>query len=253
VTSPNISVQLYTVRESAEQDLGATLQRLADIGFTQIEPFALRHFGAALHEALTASGLQAPTAHEGYIGQGEEQLDALFAQAAEYGISMVIDPFVDGSKWLTAEGVIDTAKQLNAAGAIAARHGVTVGYHNHAHEIASIIDGEPALELFARHLDEGVGLEIDSYWVAVGGTDPVALLRRLGDQVVAVHVKDGPGTAEPKDQVAVGSGSLPIAEIIAATPNALHVIELDDSAGDRFEAVEDSFAFLSALKVGNEA
>jgi sugar phosphate isomerase/epimerase len=253
VTSPNISVQLFTVRESAEQDLGATLQRLADIGFTRIEPFALRRFGEALNEALRGSGLQAPTVHEGYIGQDEEQLEALFARAAEYGIGRVIDPFVEPSQWQTAAGVVEIARQLNEASIIAARHNVTVGYHNHAHEIESIIDGETALELFARHLDEGVGLEIDTYWVAVGGADPVALLRRLGDQVVAVHVKDGPGTTDTKEQVAVGSGSMPIAEILAATPNALHVIELDDSARDRFEAVEDSFAFLSAIDTVNEA
>jgi hypothetical protein len=63
---------------------------------------------------------------------------------------------------------------------------------------------------------------------------------------VALHVKDGPGTPETKDQVAVGSGSLPIREIVEAAPDALRVIELDDSRGDRFQAVADSFAYLTA-------
>jgi len=63
---------------------------------------------------------------------------------------------------------------------------------------------------------------------------------------VALHIKDGPGTTETKDQVAVGQGSLPIEQIISAAPDALRVIELDDSRGDRFQAVADSFAFLTS-------
>lgn len=47
-----------------------------------------------------------------------------------------------------------------------------------------------------------------------------------------------------KDQVAVGIGTMPIADIINAAPTALRVIELDDSRGDRFEAVADSFTYL---------
>jgi len=81
--------------------------------------------------------------------------------------------------------------------------------------------------------------------VTVGGGDPVELLGKLGDRVVAIHVKDGPGTAETKDQVAVGSGSLPIADIVAAAPTALRVVELDDSRGDRLQAIADSYAFLT--------
>ena len=103
-----------------------------------------------------------------------------------------------------------------------------------------------ALEFFAGRLAPEVVLEVDTYWVAVGGADPVAYLPKLGDRVVALHIKDGPGTHDNKDQVAVGQGSLPIEQIIAAAPNALRVIELDDSRGDRFQAVADSFAFLTS-------
>ena len=88
-------------------------------------------------------------------------------------------------------------------------------------------------------------LEVDTYWVTVGGVDPVALLPRLGDRVVALHIKDGPGTTETKDQVAVGQGSLRSSNHRRGA-DALRVIELDDSRGDRFQAVADSFAFLTS-------
>lgn len=248
VAPPTLSIQLYTVREEAAENLNATLQRLADIGFTRVEPYAFSQF-PGLRGALQASGLAAPTAHQRFIGASDAELDALFAEASALGIGTVIDPKVDESKWADADGIRATAAALNAASKIAGKHGLVVGYHNHAHEIELREDGMTALEFLAANLDEEVVLEVDTYWVVVGGADPLAVLKNLGDRVVAVHIKDGPGTAETKDQVAVGQGSLPIADLIAATPNALHVVELDDSRGDRFQAVEDSFRYLSALKI----
>jgi sugar phosphate isomerase/epimerase len=244
---------LYTVREQAAEDLGATLQRIADIGFTQVEPYGFVNFGPALGEALRASGLRAPTTHQGFIGQSDADLDGIFSRAAALGIDTVIDPHVPAEKWQNAEDVRATADALNAAAAVAARHGVRIGYHNHAHEIESKIDGVTALEYFARLLDDAVVLEVDTYWVAVGGEDPVALLGRLGNRVAAIHVKDGSGTADVTEQVAVGSGTLPIADIVAAVPDALRVVELDDSHGDRFEAIAESYSFLTALADENRA
>lgn len=243
MSTSKVSVQLYTVRELLTEDTVGTLKRIADIGFTQVEPFAFLSFGDALRQGLADAGLSAPTTHQSFLGG---DLDEVFGAAKELGIQTVIDPFVAPERWQTAEGVAQTAEQLNAAAEVAARYGIAVGYHNHDHEISSTIEGVTALEFFAGKLAPEVVLEVDTYWVAVGGADPVTFLPKLGDRVVALHVKDGPGTHDNKDQVAVGQGSLPIEQIIAAAPDALRVIELDDSRGDRFQAVADSFAFLTS-------
>lgn len=241
----NLSVQLYTVREAAAEDLTGTLTRLAEAGYELVEPYAFVDFGPALGEALQASGLRAPTTHQGFLAADDAAQDRIFAAAAALGIETVIDPHHAAEHWTTEADVAETAAKLDAAAAIAAKHGVKVGYHNHAHEISARIGDRTALEVLADKLGPAVGLEVDAYWVAVGGEDPVALLERLGDRVIAVHVKDGDGSAETKNQVAVGAGEQPIEQILAATPNALHVVELDDSHGDRFEAVRDSFVFLT--------
>ncbi len=242
MSTSKLSVQLYTVRELLSEDTGGTLRRIADLGFTQVEPFAFLSFGDALRDGLRDAGLAAPTTHQGFVGG---DLDEVFAAARELGVGTVIDPYVASERWQTARDVEEIADQLNAAAEVAARYGVRAGYHNHAHEVESTIDGVTALEHLAGRLAPEVVLEVDTYWVAVGGHDPVTLLPKLGERVVALHIKDGPGTTETKDQVAVGQGSLPIERIIAAAPDALRVIELDDSRGDRFQAVADSFAFLT--------
>jgi sugar phosphate isomerase/epimerase len=247
-TAPSVrsalSVQLYTVREALDEDLPGTLERLAALGFTQVEPYALTRFEAQLGPALAATGLAAPTAHQSFVGSADAE--RVFATAAGLGIGLVVDPRVDRSRWGTATDVEAIADDLNAAAEVAGRYGVRVGYHNHAQELEIVLDGTTALEVFTARLADGVVLEVDAYWAAVGGQDPVALLERLGDRVAAIHVKDGPATADPLDQVAVGRGKLPIRDIIAAAPHALRVIELDDTRGDRFQAVADSRAWLVA-------
>jgi sugar phosphate isomerase/epimerase len=240
----SLSVQLYTLRELLAEDLPGTLDRLAGLGLAHVEPFRLTDYAAQLGPALAASGLTAPTAHQHVVGTGQE--DEIFATAAVLGIGTVFDPRIDTARFGSADGVATVAADLNAAAAIAQKHGVRVGYHNHAQELEIVHDGTTALDLLASHLDDAVVLEVDTYWAAVGGQDPVALLKRLGDRVTAVHVKDGPATPDPIDQVPVGQGELPVREILAAAPQALRVVELDDTRGDRFQAVADSIAWLRA-------
>ncbi|WP_257570883.1 sugar phosphate isomerase/epimerase [Streptomyces sp. NP160] len=247
--SSQVSVQLYTVREALADDVAGTVARLAALGFASVEPFGPLALSDELASALAEHDIAAPTMHQRFVGSDDDALDALFAAAAARGTRTVIDPFTPPDRWGTREDVEAVAAELAAAAAVAARHGVRVGYHNHAHELQSVLDATTAFEVLAQRLAEvapEVVLEVDTYWVAVGGQDPVALLQRLGDQVVALHLKDGPATADVLDQVALGRGSLPVAEIVAAAPSALRVIELDDSRGDRFTAVADGLAHLRA-------
>ena len=98
------------------------------------------------------------TAHERFVGKDQRDI---FATARAFGIGAVIDPSVDQNRWTTAEGGAGVAADLNAAATVAAGYGLTVGYHNHAFELETVIDGLPALELLAAQLDDGVFLELD--------------------------------------------------------------------------------------------
>jgi sugar phosphate isomerase/epimerase len=73
------------------------------------------------------------------------------------------------------------------------------------------------------------------------------LLRRLGDRVRAIHVKDGALATDATGQAPAGQGSVPIAEVLAAAPDALRVIEFDAYDGDIFEGITASHAFLTGV------
>lgn len=243
---PPVSVQLYSVRDALAADPGTTVQRLADLGFHAVEPFGLTDAVDALEPTLAAAGLTAPTSHVTLLGGAHE---AAFVAAARLGVATLIDPFVPAERWATREDVAALAAELTVVARLAADHGLQVGYHNHWWELETVIDGAPALEVFADELGDAVVLELDTYWSAVGGVDPVTLLARLGERVVALHIKDGPVSTDIELQQPAGQGDMPIAEILAAAPHARPVIEFDAYAGDVFEGIAESLAFLHTLGV----
>ena len=237
-----LSVQLYSVRDQFAADPLATLQRLAGIGFTDVEPYGLVQNLDALRDGLPQTPLSAPTAHVSLVGA---DLDAVFAAAVACGIGVVIEPAVRAPQWQDAAGVAATAAALNDAAKAAAGHGLRVGYHNHWWELESRIDGRPALEVFADQLDPAVVLEVDTYWATAGGVDAPELLQRLGDRVHALHIKDGDLSTDASGQVPAGQGRVPVAEVLAAAPEALRVVEFDAYDGDIFAALAESHAYLA--------
>ncbi len=238
-----ISVQLYTVRDALAADFDGTLGKIADIGYTQVEPFAFTKSVDELEAGLAKYGLSAPTTHVGLLSGDQEEI---FAAAKRLGISTVIEPAIREPHWQNEEDIADTARQLNEAAERAAEHGLRVGYHNHWWEIEREFDGgRRGLQVLAEHLSPEVVLEVDTYWAVVGGADVPALLNALGDRVVALHIKDGDGTRDTKKQVPLGSGSIPIWDFVAARPDALQVVELDDSEVDMVDAVAQSFAYIT--------
>ncbi|GAA3523846.1 sugar phosphate isomerase/epimerase [Amycolatopsis ultiminotia] len=236
------SVQLYSVRDAFAADPVGTLGRLAEIGFTEVEPYGVVGNVEVLRTGLPSNGLTAPTAHAKLIGEDQ---DAVFAAARELGIGVVIDPLVKPELWQDERDISATAAALNAAVGAAAGHGVRVGYHNHWWELENRIGDRSAFEVFAEQLDPEIVLEVDTYWATAGGEDAPALLRRLGGRVHAIHVKDGSLATDATGQVPAGQGRIPLAEVLAAAPDALRVVEFDQYDGDVFEGIAASFAHLT--------
>jgi sugar phosphate isomerase/epimerase len=245
------SLQLYTLRNAISEDLPGTIRKVAEIGFTQVEPYNFVATAKELGAALKENGLTAPSGHAPLMSQDQ---DEIFAAAKELGITTVIDPFLPAEHWQKAEDIRATAEKLNAAARKGAEYGIRVGYHNHAWELESTIEGRTALEYFADLLDPELVLEVDTYWAAVGGQDPVELLARLGDRVKFIHIKDGPLNKDNKAQQPAGQGKVPVMDVIAAAKSLeVGVVEFDDYAGDIFEGISESLSFLNAAGEGVKA
>jgi sugar phosphate isomerase/epimerase len=240
MTAP-LSVQLYSVRDAIAEDLPRTLDRIAALGFENVELFGFVDKVDEYRKALAASGLTALSAHAQMVETGE--VERALEAAAALGVQTLIDPAVRDA-WGSAEAVAGAARRLGEIAVSAQAHGLTIGYHNHWWEFESEIDGRTAFDLFAEQLEPAVVLEVDAYWAEVGGVSAPDLLRRLGDRVKLIHVKDGPGTRDTAAQQPAGSGTVPVREILAAAPDAIRVVEFDDYTGDVFDGLAESLRFL---------
>ncbi|MEH0527867.1 sugar phosphate isomerase/epimerase [Streptomyces stelliscabiei] len=235
------SVQLYTLRNAIETDLPGTLARVAALGFENVELWRFEQYRGAYRRALTETPLRPLSAHASLV---DGNASAAVRAAAELGIGTLIEPHIVAQRWTTRADIEAAAASLNGVARLARDAGVTIGYHNHDHEVRQDFDGRTGLEVFAEALDEDVVLELDTFWAEVGGASAVELISRLGARVRFLHLKDGPYTTTLLEQQPVGQGAMPVADILNAAPAAVRVVELDDYAGDPFEAVQQSLRHL---------
>ncbi|SKB70852.1 Sugar phosphate isomerase/epimerase [Arthrobacter sp. 31Cvi3.1E] len=238
----NLAVQLYTVREDLERDVSTTFERLAALGFASVELYGIEKHLEGYRAALDATGISAVSAHSRFIdGDGWAALEA----ASSIGVTTLIDARVNAKRWSTPADIAGVAADFNHVNQAARDLGITLGYHNHAEEVEVDFGGRTGLEIFADHVDDDVILEVDLYWAEVGCRAAIPLLERLGERVQFLHVKDGPYVASKIDQKALGKGELPLAELLAAAPNATRILELDDYRGDMWEALQTGRDYLT--------
>ena len=244
-----VSVQLYSVREQIAEDLEGTLERLAALGFTNVEPYGAFVVGSDRYAAaLAATGLSAPSAHAGVLDLSDPS--PAFEAAAAIGVKTVIDPAHRTDDWESIDGIARIAERMNTAAERAREYALTFGYHNHWWELESRPNGTPALELLAERLDSSVVLEVDTYWVEVGGVSAPDLLGRLGDRVRLLHVKDGDKSRDVKKQLPAGEGAMDVPAVLAAAPTAMRVLEFDDYEGDTVDGLAASLAYVNELEEG---
>ena len=258
------SVQLYSVRDAISSDLPGAVARLAEIGFTKVEPYAFAERADEFERAFADAGVTAPSGHASVIDSDDAA--RVFDAANQLGIGIVIDPFIPTDRWQTRDDAIAIAERVNELQQQASAAGLRFGYHNHNWEFSNQVDGRPVFDSFIERLSPDVVLEIDTFWSTVGGADTPALLASLGDRVQLLHIKDGRihgdiATALPssesalvvpealaaafKNQVPAGSGDVDVRAILAAAPHALRVVEFDDYAADVFDGITESFAWLT--------
>jgi sugar phosphate isomerase/epimerase len=243
-------LQLYTVRQEMERDLEATLARVAEIGYREVE-FA-GYFGrspADVRAAVAAAGLRAPAAHIP-LESFETALDATLDAALEAGHQLVIIPFV-GNDRRTAEGYQRLADAFDEFGARASARGLRFGYHNHDFEFAPLGDTNGMEILLAGTDVANVGFELDLFWVRKGGGDALDLFGRFPGRFPAVHVKDMDGSPEGR-MVNVGEGVIDFAAIFARAEQGgiQHYFVEHDQPEDPLESIRRSYQGLTQLLTG---
>jgi sugar phosphate isomerase/epimerase len=220
----NIGVQLYTVRQEAERNLPAVLESIHKIGYTEVETYwnVYEHPAAELRRMIGDHGLSVPSGHFNYDG-----LESKIDYAKALGVEYVICPMLPESMWVTLDGYKRAADQFNIWGEKIHQAGMQFGFHNHNYEFRRFGDTTGFEALMKRCDPKLVCIEMDCYWIAQAGGDPVQMFQQYGERIKLLHLKDRkPGfpTTPVKDAAAehfteVGAGTIHWQDVFAAAEN----------------------------------
>ena len=117
------------------------------------------------------------------------------------------------------QDVEELCDRLNAIGSRLKDDGFRLLYHNHNVEFTRIDGSLKAYDLMMEKCDRDcVNFELDAYWAADAGVDPLKLMKKLGDRMKLWHITDRgvriqrtPITPIVKyDSVELGRGNLDI-------------------------------------------
>jgi sugar phosphate isomerase/epimerase len=247
MSNRSIALQLYTVRDETARDFQATIRYVAKLGYDAVEFAGYGNLSAdEMVALLTETGLRVAGTHVGWDALEnnlEDQIDYCLA----IGSRNITLPYL-GNEWYTGEKFKTLAPQLNKFGRIAQEKGLTFSYHNHAHEFVQGEDGRYLLDMLLDSTDPAyVKLELDTYWAAYAGVDPIAYLHKRAGRVALIHLKD---MTPERTFTEVGDGILNTVGICQAAEESgveWYIIENDAPALPSLNSIERSLANLRKI------
>ena len=239
-----LALQLYTVREKLGEDFEGTVRSVADMGYAGVEPYGgMPCELSAAARLFRELDLQVCSSHVPF--PDAENREGVLEIAEAFDLSSVAIAMIAPAEFETIDAIKRTCERLNRAAEFAGANGLDLLYHNHWWEFRRI-NGAFTLDVMLEELDESVGLQIDTYWVQVGGEDAVEVVGRVGARAPLIHLKDG-WLEKDGDMAAVGHGVMDVPAIVAATAETAswYIVEQDRSNNDRLDAVQKSYAYLT--------
>ncbi len=244
-----IGIQLYVVGADMQKDATATVKKIAEIGYKEVETAGFGSLKTAkeLRKALDDNGLKCPSAH---LPLRLNDLNASFDDAHALGCTyasssvpqMWLTPPMDPNatpeqrraamggmlKPLAPDQFKTLAEDMNKVGEAAKKTGLKFCAHNHTMEFA--MDGDkPGYDYLLSHTDKDlVFFEIDCGWMTVAGYKPADYVKQYPGRIKMLHIKDfipypkGASTGGPirPEGAEIGQGVVNYKEIFAGVKRA---------------------------------
>ncbi|HWD20148.1 MAG TPA: sugar phosphate isomerase/epimerase [Verrucomicrobiae bacterium] len=248
-----LGLQLYSLRAQ----LGASMSALDEVRNWGIKYVELAGTYKKTPEQFKAEldkrGLVAVSGHFSFEEWSRDP-ETVLAQAEKLGLKYV------GVAWIPHGDKFDeatcrkAAKVFNHAGELAARHHMVFFYHTHGYEFVPFENGT-LFDLLLKETDPNlVKLEMDIFWIAHAGQDPVKLLEAHPDRFELMHVKDmrkstetglATGHSDVRNDVAMGEGKLPLPEILEAGKRiGIKYYFIEDESPSSEQQIPQSVAYL---------
>ena len=280
---PPFGLQLYSLGKLMTTDTKGTLQKMAAIGYQEVESassqkgafygYTPKEFAALVKE----TGLHWRSAH---VGGAPVTVDQILKMAKNAEDSVKIKKYFEGAKDApkppnlrdngqqladdAAEGglsylvcsfiPVDTLDEIksavdvfNKAGEACKKNGVQFAYHNHTTEF-DLVEGHRPFDYILGNTDKDlVKMELDLAWAIKAKQDPAALFKLHPGRFPLWHVKDlDKITQEPAE---LGAGTIDFKPIFdnARESGMKYFFVEQDGAPQPVENLTHSFSYLKKL------
>ncbi|MEW6126989.1 MAG: sugar phosphate isomerase/epimerase [Acidobacteriota bacterium] len=251
-----IGVQLYSFRNQIKTDLPGTLAKIKAMGLTQIESYPHGLVSAAEFRAmLDKAGLTCVSTHADYHELGKD-LDGVAKEAKTLGAKYVIVAWIPHGNTFTLDDCNRAIANFNDWGARLAKHGLRFAYHTHGYEFQPHAGGTLLDKMIAETNPKYVAFQMDVFWVAQPGQNPVALLKKYPKRFELLHLKDMKagtpknfsGGAPADSDVVLGTGEIDIAGVVrAARKLGIRYHILEDESSQVMTQIPESLKYLKKL------
>ena len=255
-----IGVGLFTIPHLLEENFAEAMQKLAHIGYKEVEFFGPYPFSVPeAHEAWRPVAETIGLSQSGYFGLTPQQVRTILDENGLASPSMHIDmktlqtrldavaeaahtlgqryagiAAIPSEARKTLDDYKRIADEFNELGRRMDEVGLTFLYHNHGYGLVEM-EGEIPFNVLLERTDANlVVLEMDIYWMTAGRADPAAYLEAYPGRFRLMHLKDmtepvrfaGDG-GDPTQWIALfpymadaGSGVLDLAAILTQARKA---------------------------------
>ena len=203
----DFSLQLYSLREVPT--LRQRMEIAAQAGYTGVEFAGYDGIdGPEMRRLLASLGLRGTGSHIAYDALRDD-LDGCVRYCLEAGITSAACP---GCEVNDREQALAQAKFLEACAERFGAEGIPFAYHNHAHEFADTGNGETLFDVLLHNTSK-LGAELDVFWAAYAGVDPLAFIQTYAGRVPLLHFKE---FGAENANVELGRGCLDFAALARA-------------------------------------
>ncbi|WP_309384265.1 sugar phosphate isomerase/epimerase family protein [Cerasicoccus frondis] len=244
-----VAVQLYTLRDFCKtpEDVAQTLKKVADIGYQAVQ---VSGFGPIENSEIVRlckeNNLVLCSTHEPSDVVRKEP-EKSCQRLKELGCKYTAYPYPAGVDFTSEESVNELIADLKNAVEVFEKHDLVLTYHNHDVEFMRMGD----VTILEKIYNEcAIQAELDTYWVAAGGCDPVAWVKKVAGRTPLIHLKDFKMVAAQEHIFCeIGQGNLDFKAIIAAAEAGgceWFMVEQDVCPGDPFDSLKISFDYIKA-------
>jgi sugar phosphate isomerase/epimerase len=242
-----ISVQLYSVRDVAADDLLGVIGKVAEMGYAGVE-FAGLHGNSplAIRKALDAAGIKCSGTHTPVTAFEDDKLSETIEIHQTLGTEYAIIPWIPENMRNSVESALETAKKMTELTHKLGEVGLSTGFHAHDADMKPLASGETPWSILASNTPSEFVMQYDTANGMSGGADPVQPILDFPGRSVLVHLKE----FVEGGHAIIGSGEVPWARVFEACETVggtkWYVVEHEDDP--RMPSMEAIQKCLEALR-----